>query len=230
MPMSAARSKRREVRVPPPRAPRPRRTQAERSESTRRLLLDAAVAELIAKGYAGLRTADVVAAAGVSRGALTHHFASKDALVVAVVEDVFRRTSETGRRRALGSGAGTDVIAALIDDSREFFFSELFLVALDLAIQGRLQSASPSRQVMAISAASRLPLEAAWLDALVAHGIAKEHAEDILWLTISIVRGLALRRLWQHDPKRFARLFRVWREMVQAYLGAEAASPAGKPK
>jgi AcrR family transcriptional regulator len=202
-----------------------RRSQAARSEEMRARVLDAALSELAAKGYAGLRTADVVAAAGVSRGALTHHFPSKDALVVAVVEHVFRKASDVGTRRA-HDVRDDDVVGALIADSREFFFSELFLVALDLAIQGRLADDPASRQVMSISAASRLPLEAAWLDALVARGVARRKAEDILWLTISIVRGLAIRRLWQHEPQRFNHLFRVWRDMVQVYLAADGTVPA----
>ena len=70
-----------------------RRTQAERSGETRRRILDAAVALLGERGYAGLRTGEVAAAAGVSKGAQTHHFPSKEALVVAVVEHVFRRAS-----------------------------------------------------------------------------------------------------------------------------------------
>ena len=201
-----------------------RRSQAERSEEMRARVLDAAVSELAAKGYAGLRTAEVVAAAGVSRGALTHHFPSKDALVVAVVEHVFKKASDIGTRRAQDLRGEDDVIGALIADSREFFFSELFLVALDLAIQGRLAGDAASRQVMTISAASRLPLEAAWLDALTARGVRRRKAEDILWLTISIVRGLAIRRLWQHEPQRFNHLFQVWREMVRIYL-ADGVAP-----
>src|SRR5882724_1446946 len=77
-----------------------RRTQAERTEATRRKILDAAVSLLGERGYAGLRTADVALAAGVSKGAQTHHFPSKDALVVAVVEHVFRRATEQARQRA----------------------------------------------------------------------------------------------------------------------------------
>ena len=187
----------------------------------RRRILDAAVDLLASKGYAGFRTADVAAAAGVSRGAQTHHFRSKDDLVVAVVEHVFRRAGELGRKRARGVRSVDDAIERLIADSREFFFSELFLIALDLAIQGRLKHVeSPLGQ---ISAASRLPVEASWLAALIDAGVPRAVAEDLLWLTISIVRGLAVRRLWQHDAPRFNRLFRLWRQMVAQYLSKEFA-------
>lgn len=205
-------------------APPPRRTQAERRDDTRRRILDAAVALLGERGYAGLRTADVALAAGVSKGAQTHHFPSKDALVVAVVEHVFHRASAQARSRARRTRTVDAAIQALTADAQEFFFSELFLIALDLAIQGRLQTA-PDLSVAQLSAATRLPVEAHWLAALTDAGLPAALAEDLLWLTLSIVRGLAIRRLWQHDPPRFKRLFKLWRQMVAHHLQALAVQP-----
>src|ERR1700733_9081452 len=74
----------------------PRRTQAERTEQMRLRLLNAAVELLSKKGYSEFRTGGVARMAGVSRGALTHHFTSKDQLVVAVVEHVYRKVTERG--------------------------------------------------------------------------------------------------------------------------------------
>src|SRR6516225_1986372 len=173
-----------------------RRTQAERTEDTRRKILDASVDLLVTRGYAGFRTADVADSARVSRGALTHHFPSKDELVVAVVEHVFQRASEQARGRATRARPTVDeAVKALLEDSQEFFFSELFLIALDLAIQGRLEG--HASQIGQISAATRLPVEQSWRTALIESGVPADIADDLLWLTISIVRGLAVRRLWQ---------------------------------
>ncbi len=194
-----------------------RRTQAERTSETRRRLLDAAMDVMASKGYAGFRTAEVADAAGVSRGAMTHHFPSKDELVVALVEHVFHKASEVGRKRAHRYATPGEAIEALISDNREFFFSELFLVAMDLAIQG-LMASGQQGTVRDISAASRLPVEESWVAALVDSGVPATVAEDLLWLTLSVVRGLAVRRLWQHDTERFNRLFRLWREIVETYL------------
>jgi AcrR family transcriptional regulator len=69
---------------------RTRRTQAERTAATRSLLIDAGRKLFADKGFADVSTQAIVAAAGVTRGALYHQFADKAALFAAVYEEVER--------------------------------------------------------------------------------------------------------------------------------------------
>lgn len=64
-----------------------RRTQEQRRSQTRRALVTAARRLFAEQGFANTGTSDIVAAAGVTRGALYHHFADKQALFAAVVEE-----------------------------------------------------------------------------------------------------------------------------------------------
>lgn len=89
-----------------------KRTQAERSAATREALVSAARALFGARGYADVGTAEVVQAAGVTRGALYHHFADKLDLFAGVFESVEEET--TARIVAAVTAAGaTDPITAM---------------------------------------------------------------------------------------------------------------------
>jgi len=65
-----------------------RRTQAERAAETREALIEAARPLFAAQGFADVALETIVRAAGVTRGALYHHFADKTELFAAVFEQV----------------------------------------------------------------------------------------------------------------------------------------------
>jgi AcrR family transcriptional regulator len=175
------------------------------------------------EGYAHFRTAHVAKAAGVSRGAQLHHFATKEKLVYATMEHVFHNVLETSRARARAVKPGDDLLEKVIADGREFFFSTAFFISLDIATS--INSKRFRQKLMAMVREARLPAEKAWLDAMVAHGMAPKMADDVLWLTLGLVRGLAVRMLWQDDPKRFDRLLALWRGIVEGYLKDSVRSP-----
>jgi AcrR family transcriptional regulator len=65
-----------------------RRSQADRSATTRASLVQSARALFAEHGFAGVGTEAIVAAAGVTRGALYHHFTDKTELFRAVYEAI----------------------------------------------------------------------------------------------------------------------------------------------
>jgi AcrR family transcriptional regulator len=76
-----------------------RRTQTERREGTIRKLLDAATSALIDLGYAGASVQAICTRAGVSQGALFRHFPTREALLVAVCQDLGGRVLASYQER-----------------------------------------------------------------------------------------------------------------------------------
>jgi len=82
-----------------------RRTQADRTASTRAALIAAARPLFTEQGFAGVSTEAIVRAAGVSRGALYHQFEDKAALFEAVFETLEGEATEQVALAVLESGA-----------------------------------------------------------------------------------------------------------------------------
>jgi AcrR family transcriptional regulator len=88
-----------------------RRTQAERTEATRTALIAAARPLFADRGYAGVGTEEIARAAGVTRGALYHHFEGKRELFEAVYERIEIELAERIAAGALQANAASPLAA-----------------------------------------------------------------------------------------------------------------------
>lgn len=94
-----------------------RRSNRDRTETTRAELISAARRLFAEKSYAETGTPEIVAAAGVTRGALYHHFADKQALFRAVAEEEAAKVAAEIEHAAPEE---MDARAALIAGSRAY--------------------------------------------------------------------------------------------------------------
>lgn len=117
---------------------RPRPTQAERREATRVRIVEATLACLAEEGFAATGVAQVVARAGVSRGAWAHHFPTMEALILASAEhllaSVHDRLDEMLRALAAGGRPAEDLITSAWT---EFFTGEVNEIYLELLVASR---------------------------------------------------------------------------------------------
>jgi AcrR family transcriptional regulator len=95
-----------------------RSLKAEQSEATRSALIAAARELFAEQGYAAVATEEIVRAAGVTRGALYHHFSGKKDLFRAVYEDVERQLVERIAAGAMTSAH--DPLSALRSGAQAF--------------------------------------------------------------------------------------------------------------
>ncbi|WP_067689075.1 TetR/AcrR family transcriptional regulator [Nocardia jejuensis] len=93
-----------------------RRTQAERTASTKAALVDATIETITEIGYYRASLAEICTRAGVSKGGLFRHFDSRLALVVEVAEEVGRR--HLAGFLALGDAPVEEMLALTRNQSR----------------------------------------------------------------------------------------------------------------
>jgi AcrR family transcriptional regulator len=110
-----------------------RRTQAERRAATRRALLGAARSLFAEKGYHGAAAEKIVGRAGLTRGALYHHFEDKKDLFRVVVDEMEGEIDEeieaaeraqSGLPEAVMAGYRAFLDAVLDPEMRRTFFLE----------------------------------------------------------------------------------------------------------
>lgn len=180
--------------TPPPRPSR--RTQAERSETMRARLATAAYEAVAEGGLKALRLRAVAEGAGVSQGALLHHFPDKSALILAAIEQALtlaRNDSAAWLDKVASSREA--VLRAMLAEFRAFFFSDRFWVAMGITIE-----ASKDEDLFAIVRSSvsslRTPIYAAWAEQLIGQGWQAEDAARDVRSGAALVSGAAIHRFW----------------------------------
>lgn len=176
----------------------PSARQAAKSARMRQRLLDATLDCLIQLGYARTSTTAVLKRAGVSRGALLHHFPSKADLVLAAVEYVARLRLDEFRAAVAALPRGRERIPAAIDLVWQSFSSPSFYAMLELGVAARTD---PELLASLKSAAERFDAE---LQAVVFELFA-DAAHDAALLDLGrrflyyLMQGMALARVVEDD-------------------------------
>lgn len=118
-----------------------RRTQADRRAQTRSALLDATLACLTDLGFARTTTTEVAHRAGVSLGALGHHFPAKSDLLAAAVGHLLERRLSDFRAAMLAVPADADRVDAGLDLLWTAFSGPAFVAWVELWVGARTDTA-----------------------------------------------------------------------------------------
>ena len=115
----------------------PRRQQSDRTAATRTAVLDATVELLIERGYAGTSTRLAAERAGVSLGALQHHFRTKAELSVEAMRYVTQRLAEEFVAAAPESDDVIERFGAILDRLLVVFRGPTFAAAVEIQLASR---------------------------------------------------------------------------------------------
>lgn len=108
--------------------------QALKSAQTRARLIESTIRCLVKFGYAGTTTPKVASEAGLSRGAMLHHFENGGALMQATIAELLDRRLRAFRRAA--GSPGSDV-RTLVRTYWKQLLSPAFVAFIELAIAAR---------------------------------------------------------------------------------------------
>ncbi|MEA5364906.1 TetR/AcrR family transcriptional regulator [Amycolatopsis sp., V23-08] len=199
------------------------RTQAQRREQTRTALLDATIGCLVDLGYARTTVQEICARAGVSKGAVQHHFTAKAELMAAAVEHLTTKlrlqlAASLGKLPSGGTG-----VAAAIDLLWTGYSGTLSTAVTELWVAARTDPELRAAIRPVDRALGRATLEHV---TQVAGELPPERAEMLFWLTVNLTRGLALDAELGGDPKRRRQLLEEWKRIAVLLYQDATTAPA----
>jgi AcrR family transcriptional regulator len=194
-----------------------REPQQDRSRATRQRLLEAAIGCLAELGWTGSTVAVVAERAGVTRGALQHHFPTREDLFTAAIEHVAaeRLAFLRGQQETLpppGRARTEAVVAMLV----RMYTDQSFKAALHLWVAAATEEPLRERVVGLENHVGREAHRAA-----VAFLGVDEHAAGVreaVQATLDMARGLGLANLLTDDSARRARVVRRWAAILDEAL------------
>lgn len=192
------------------------RTQEERSAETQARLIDATLQLLVESGYALTTTAAIAARAGVTRGALNHHFSGKDDLVVRSVQHLLRLWIGEIRQVAALVRSGGLSLPAFVDRMWELFSGPFFLVTLEHVTAAR-HNPFLREQLVAVTREFHAALDATWHDAFDGAGLQQSEVEAAFNATLCLMRGMRLQTILRDDPVYYVRLLDFWKTVLASH-------------
>ncbi|WP_158882764.1 TetR/AcrR family transcriptional regulator [Amycolatopsis anabasis] len=199
--------------------PQAHRTQAQRREQTRTALLDATIDCLVEIGYARTSVQEICARAGVSKGAVQHHFSDKAELMATAVEHLTNKLKGQLAESLTELPRGAKGVPVAIDLLWEGYSGTLSTAVTELWVAARTDPDLRAAIRPVDRALGRSILQHV---TTVAGELPRERAETLFWLTVNLTRGLALDAELGGDPVRRKQLLEEWKRIATVLYAEEA--------
>lgn len=205
--------------------PARRRTQEERSATTRGKLIRSAVVCISELGYLNSTIEVVASHAGVSRGAVQHHFGSRNDLLVAVIDDFGARLSTLNEIPADLTFAQR--VDAAIDLTWDMVKTPHFLAVVQIWLT---MHDNPTIRVTIAKEIKRIEqkLDAEWQMLFKEAAVPPDRVASIRHLVLAMLRGLALRKLYFTGRSGYAKEIATLKEVVVAALQHPGLATTGR--
>jgi AcrR family transcriptional regulator len=175
----------------------PREPRQERSRATRQSLLEATIQSLADVGWSGTTVVAVAARAGVSRGAAQHHFATRNDLVRAAVEQVTDQLSRELRMQQRALASSEDRVLGALEILADVWSGTVGRAATHLWVAA---STDPTLRELVLPLERRLNREMFRVASeLIGADTSEPDARQSVGLSLQLLRGIGLSGLLGRD-------------------------------
>lgn len=200
--------------------------QAQKSAATRNLIVEAAIKCFVELGYAQTTTTAIAEKAGLSRGAMLHHFPSKVDIVRAAVEYLHGKRLKAFRKAIQRSGSAP-VQGDRVRQSVEAYWAHvrhpMFVAFFELSVAARTD-----KELAAILLPAQEAFEREWYKTareVFPEWEGRDDAFDVaLDLSRYVMEGMAVSFLTHKETERDKKLLRYLEEKLRELL---VKPPAG---
>ncbi|PWJ82288.1 TetR family transcriptional regulator [Pseudaminobacter salicylatoxidans] len=199
-----------------------RRTQQERREETRKALLEGMMSALIELGYARTTTNEITRRAGLTSGALQHHFASREELVLALADYQFEEVRTQLEAFANDADAKADW-QTFIELLREIYSGPRYMAIWEI-VMGTRADAHLHALVMQHRIQSQAILERLWSNVFGQRIPDPSKRADLMHFTLATLRGYVFYNVIAPDKRFLERQ----KEMLSSFLEAEMHPSEGR--
>ncbi len=171
----------------------PRRSQQQRRETTRRHLLDAAIDCIHDMGLAGAIVSVIADRAGVTRGAVQHHFGNRNDLVLALIEEIGEKLFVESDK-VLATRPIKDRVAVICEQYWETINSRHSVASIHLHL-GTMHDADLHPRIYDAMRKAERRLDNQWLDLFKDRKLPAARVIAARHLVLATMRGLVLRQI-----------------------------------
>lgn len=191
---------------------RPRQQQT-RSVVTKERVIDATLDEIFEVGYHAATTQEVASWAGVSRGALLHHFPTRADLMVAAMEALLDGGVAEIREVAGQVGRGEVSIEDFVAFAWRLFSGRFFFLSLEMITESRNDQELRQRMIPVVKR-FHAELDAVWSELCDPAKRTSHEASIILNMTLCLVRGMGVQSVLRPEPAYFEELLSAWKRIL----------------
>lgn len=206
-----------------------RRSQADRSAETRARILAAAVACVDELGFGRATFQRIARRAGVTVGAVQHHFAAKEDVLRAVLDDSFERLSRCFQGVSVEGATLEERVSIFVDRAWLHYGSPPFRSTLEILMTTRGDSApAAAHWIDAPMLESTKRAQRLWNSIFSDLEVPAEHHREILHFAFAALAGIAMTARLQRSRTKMKRQLALLKTSLTALLDqapAERAPP-----